>query len=130
MEIIEDRTLTLEQIQGISTDELINLYRNGYSISENTDIYSLSAESPQIRSLQAGSHYTWTDVGIIAAAIGISVVIIGGVTYLIIQREKEKLMSEIKETISSSVQKVGLLERLIPIAEKIGKRLTGESKAQ
>lgn len=130
MEIIDNRILTLEQIQGMSTDELINMYKNGYSLSENTDIYSLSVGQSKIQSLQTGSHYTWTDVGIIAVAIGISVVIIGGVTYLIIQREKEKLMSEIKETISSSVQKVGLLERLIPIAEKIGKRLTGESKAQ
>lgn len=126
----ENMMLTLEQIQEMSTDELISAYKNGYSLSENADIYSLPIESPQIKSLQTGSHYTWTDVGIISMAIGISVIIIGGVTYLIIQREKEKLVSEIKEAVSSSVQKVGLLERLIPIAEKITKRLTGESKTQ
>lgn len=126
----KNKILTLEQIQYISTDELIDLYKNGYSLSENTDIYSLPIEKLQIKSLQAGSHYTWTDVGIISLAIGISVLIIGGVTYIIIQNEKKKLVSEIKEAVSSSVQKAGLLERLIPIAEKIGKRLTGESKAQ
>ncbi len=34
--------LTLEQIQNMSTDDIINAYRNGHMLKEHTDIDSLN----------------------------------------------------------------------------------------
>jgi nucleoside recognition membrane protein YjiH len=125
-----DKILTLTQMQNMSIDNIIDAYKNGYTLNEMTESQpflqslpmQLPMQSTEIKSLQ---HYTSSDVGVIALAIGVSVVIMGGLVYLIIQNEKKKLVSEVKDAIVSSVSKAGLIEKLLPIAERIGERLVG-----
>lgn len=69
---MDNNILTLEQMQKMSIDEITYAYRNGYVLSERSDTlpqtYSM-ANTPQIYSATNGSHYTTSDIGIIAVAI-------------------------------------------------------------
>lgn len=119
-----NKILTVEQIQTMSVDEIINAYQSGYRLSENTEIYS-SNNNPKyhITSLQ---HYTASDIGIIATAIGISVGLLGVLTWYMIKREEKRIIKEIKESVVAAVGKPMIeraIEKLAPIAERIGERL-------
>lgn len=87
--------LTLDQMQNMSTDDTINAYNNGYRLSDKTEIYS---------SLQL----TQSDISTIVTANVISnmitIVLFGGVIWYIIRKEREKFVSEIKQTITSGIQ--------------------------
>ena len=122
---MDNNVLTLEQMQKMSIDEIADAYRNGYVLSERSEalqIYS-TTNTPQIYSASNGSHYTTSDIGVIAVAIGISVGLLGLLTWYIIRKEEDRIMSQIKEAVKSATSKVGLIEKLIPLAEKIGERI-------
>ena len=125
---MDNKILTLGQIQQMSTDETVEAYRNGYTLSENSETYLPQVYSsnniPQVYSAtNTGSHYTLSDVGVITVAIGISVGLLGLLTWYIIKKEEERILSEIKQTVLSATQKVSFIEKLVPIAERIGERL-------
>ncbi len=121
--------LTLEQMQKMSIDEITDAYRNGYILSESSEtlpqIYTNTPQTltTQVYSATNGSHYTASDIGVIAAAIGISVGLLGLLTWYIIRKEEDRIISQIKEAVVSVTQKASLVERLIPIAERIGERI-------
>src|SRR3990167_6281287 len=121
-----DNIITLEQMQKMSIDEITDAYRNGYILSERSEaleIYS-TTNTPQIYyTASNGSHYTTSDIGVIAAAIGISVGLLGLLTWYIIRKEEDRIMSQIKEAVKSATSKEGLIEKLIPLAERIGERI-------
>jgi len=123
---MDNNILTLEQMQKMSIDEITYAYRNGYVLSERSDVlpqtYSM-ANTPQIYSATNGSHYTTSDIGIIAAAIGISVGLLGLLTWYIIRKEEERIISQIKHAVASATKSTSIIERLIPIAERIGERI-------
>ncbi len=172
---MDNNILTLEQIQKMSIDEMIDAYRSGYALSGSTDaipsyphpIYSNSTDStytysthpiysnstnpitypnlaysystdittsyPQTspyRTLQADSHYTLSDIGVIAAAIVISVGLLAIIIRYMIRKEEERIVKEIKQTVESVTQKAGIVERLIPIAERIGERILAPKPSQ
>lgn len=122
--------LTLEQMQKMSIDEITEAYRNGYILSESSEtLPQIYTDTPQtlttnqIYSATNGSHYTASDIGIIAAAIGISVGLLGLLTWYIIRKEEDRIISQIKEAVVSVTQKASIVERLLPIAERIGERI-------
>ena len=123
---MDNNILTLEQMQKMSIDEITYAYRNGYVLSERSGVlpqtYSM-ANTHQIYSATNGSHYTTSDIGIIAAAIGISVGLLGLLTWYIIRKEEERIVSQIKQAVTSATKSASIIERLIPIAEKIGERI-------
>lgn len=127
-----DNIITLEQMQKMSIDEITDAYRNGYILSERSEtlpqIYPTTnipqtLATHQIYSATNGSHYTTSDIGVIAAAIGISVGLLGLLTWYIIRKEEDRIISQIKQAVASVTQKASLIERLIPIAERIGERI-------
>lgn len=121
--------LTLEQMQNMSIDETTEAYRNGYVLSENSEVYSAtmpqtySANIPQIYSATNGSHYTMTDMGVIAGAIGISVGLLGLLTWYIIRKEEDRIILQLKQAVASATEKASIFEKLLPIAQRIGERL-------
>lgn len=123
--------LTLEQMQNMSIDEMTEAYRNGYVLSENSDVYSATnlpqtysaTNIPQIYSATNGSHYTMTDMGVIAGAIGISVGLLGLLTWYIIRKEEDRIILQIKQAVASATEKASIFEKLLPIAQRIGERL-------
>lgn len=123
---MDNNILTLEQMQKMSIDEITDAYRNGYVLSERSDVlpqtYSM-VNTPQIYSATNGSHYTTSDIGIIAAAIGISVGLLGLLTWYIIRKEEERIISQIKHAVASATKSTSIIERLIPIAERIEERI-------
>ena len=126
---MNNHVLTLEQMQKMSIDEIVDAYRNGYILPERSEvpqIYHTSqilTNTHQIYSASNGSHYTTSDIGVIAAAIGISVGLLGLLTWYIIKKEEDRIVSQIKDAVKSATSKVGLIERLIPLAERIGERI-------
>lgn len=146
---MNNNILTLEQIQKMSIDEVINMYKCGYTMSGTTEIltqtnsvpmtnightYPVTETSQTLPILHTNanyiypmantdSHYTAYDIGVIAAAIGISVGVLAIVIRYMIRKEEERIINEIKLAISSATQKAGLIERLIPMAEKLGQKL-------
>ena len=127
---MNNHVLTLEQMQKMSIDEIVDAYRNGYILPERSEtlpqIYHTSQtlnNTPQIYSASNGSHYTTSDIGVIAAAIGISVGLLGLLIWYIIKKEEDRIVSQIKDAVKSATSKVGLIERLIPLAERIGERI-------
>ena len=82
-----------------------------------------TVNTPQIYSVTNGSHYTTSDIGIIAAAIGISVGLLGLLTWYIIRKEEERIISQIKQAVTSATKSASIIEKLMPIAERIGERL-------
>lgn len=148
---MNNNILTLEQMQIMSIEEIVDAYRNGYILSERSETLPQTSQTltntntsqtltntntpqrlttpqtltntPQIYSASNGSHYTTSDIGVIAAAIGISVGLLGLLTWYIIKKEEDRIVSQIKDAVKSATSKVGLIERLIPLAERIGERI-------
>jgi hypothetical protein len=134
---MNNNILTLEQMEKMSIDEITDAYRNGYVLSESNQQLKLSGEvlpqtySPQIYSTTntpqiysaTNGHYTTSDIGIITTAIAISVGLLGLLTWYIIRKEEERIISQVKEAVISATQKASLVERLIPIVQRIGERL-------
>lgn len=125
---MNNNILTLEQMEKMSIDEITDAYRNGYVLSESNQQLKLSSDvlpqtySPQIYSATNG-HYTTSDIGVITAAIAISVGLLGLLTWYIIRKEEERIISQVKEAVISATQKASLLEKLIPIVERIGEKI-------
>ncbi len=90
--------LTLDQIQNMSTEDIINAYNNGYRLSDKTDMYDIYS------SLQ----YTQPDIGTIVTANVISnmitIALFGGVMWYIIRKEREKFVIEMKHALTSGIQ--------------------------
>lgn len=123
---MDNNILALEQMQKMSIDEITDAYRNGYVLSERSNVLPQIrsiANTPQIYSATNGSHYTTSDIGVIAIAIGISVGLLGLLTWYIIRKEEERIISQIKQAVASATQNASIIERLIPIAERIGERM-------
>lgn len=140
---MNNNILTLEQMQKMSIDEMIDAYKSGYTLSGTTEtlpIYSGTSQISNTNTYQTypmtmenttkiypmtntGSHYTSSDVVVIAAAIGISVGLLAMIVKYMIRKEEERIVKEIKQTVASVTQKAGIIERLIPIAERIGERI-------
>ena len=128
---MNNNILTLEQMQNLSIDEMIDAYKCGYTLSGTTDILPTYSDistypmtnTPQIYPMTNGSHYTSSDIVVIAAAIGISVGLLAIIIKYMIRKEEERIVKEIKQSLASVTQKAGIIERLMPIAERIGERI-------
>ena len=129
---MNNNILTLGQMQNLSIDEMINAYKCGYTLSETTEtlpqIYSDTSiypmtNTPKIYPMSNGSHYTSSDIVVIAAAIGISVGLLAIIIKYMIRKEEERIVREIKQSLASVTKKAGIIERLMPIAERLGERI-------
>lgn len=94
--------LTLEQVQNMSEEEIINAYNNGYRLSDTTNIHHQSGHTI------LSSQLTSSDINaLITANVAsnlITVGLFGLMIYYIIKKEREAFVTEIKQTLTSSIQ--------------------------
>lgn len=109
---MNNNILTIEQIQQMSIEDITTAYNNGYRLPEKTNIYSSSA-------------ITESDINIIVLSNILSnlitMAILGGVFWIIIRREREKFVSELKGMTTSAIEKLEKLPILLKAIETIRK---------